>query len=73
MGYQYPSDIVGALVLGPGCVMLFIKIRPLVMLSEHMLRQFQTRMYVVHALMFIFLADAYNVSSGLQGTATGLA
>jgi membrane-associated phospholipid phosphatase len=71
MGYHYPSDIAGALVLGPGCVMLFARIRPLLLLSEHVLRLFQARMYVVHALMFLFLADAYNVFSGLQGISHG--
>ena len=65
-GWHYPSDIVGSLVLGPGCVYLFNKIPYLVTLFERVLRLFEGRMYIVHALLFVFLADAYNLFLGLQ-------
>jgi membrane-associated phospholipid phosphatase len=65
-GWHYPSDIVGSFVLGPGCVYLFNKIPYLVTLFEHVLKLFEGRMYIVHALLFIFLADAYNLFLGLQ-------
>lgn len=65
-GWHYPSDIVGSLILGPACVYLFIKIPYLVPLFERALRLFESRMYIVHALLFIFLADANNLFVGLQ-------
>ena len=66
-GWHYPSDIVGSLVLGPGYVYLFNKIPYFVTLFERALKLFESRMYIVHALLFVFLADAYNLFLGLQG------
>ena len=65
-GWHYPSDIVGGLILGPACVYLFIKIPYVAPLSERALKSFQSRMYIVHALLFVFLADASNLFIGLQ-------
>ena len=65
-GWHYPSDIVGSLILGPGCVYLFNKIPHLVTLFERALRLFENRMYIVHALLFTFLADAYTLFQGSQ-------
>jgi membrane-associated phospholipid phosphatase len=65
-GWHYPSDIVGSMVLGPGCVFLFDKMPYLRMLSERSLMLFEGRMYLVHALLFIFLADAFNLFWSLQ-------
>src|SRR5262245_30145890 len=56
-GWHYPSDIVGSLILGPGCVFLFNSIPYLGRIFERALTLFENRMYVVHALLFIFLAD----------------
>ena len=67
-GWHYPSDIVGSLVLGPGCVYLFNKIPYFATLFERALKLFESRMYIVHALLFVFLADAYNLFLGLQGS-----
>jgi membrane-associated phospholipid phosphatase len=65
-GWHYPSDMVGSLILGPGCVYLFVKIPYLVALLERGLKLFESRMYLVHALMFVFFADANNLFFGLQ-------
>jgi membrane-associated phospholipid phosphatase len=64
--WHYPSDIVGALILGPASVYLFVKIPFLVALFERALKLFESRMYLVHALLFVFLADANNLFFGLQ-------
>jgi membrane-associated phospholipid phosphatase len=68
-GWHYPSDIVGSLVLGPGSVYLFNKIPYLERLFERALKLFEGRMYIVHALLFVFLADAYNLFASLQNIA----
>ena len=65
-GWHYPSDIVGSLVLGPGCVYLFNNIPYLETLFERALKLFEGRIYIVHALLFVFLADAYNLFESLQ-------
>lgn len=65
-GWHYPSDIVGALILGPACVYLFVKVPYLVALFERALKLFEGRMYPVHALLFVFLADTNNLFFGLQ-------
>jgi membrane-associated phospholipid phosphatase len=65
-GWHYPSDIVGSLILGPACVYLFIKIPYIVPLFERALKLFESRMYIVHALLFVFFADANNSFAGLQ-------
>jgi membrane-associated phospholipid phosphatase len=65
-GWHYPSDIVGSLLLGAGCVYLFNKVPIFRTLFEGALRLFEGRMYIVHAIVFVFLADAYNLFIGLQ-------
>ncbi|QIG51847.1 phosphatase PAP2 family protein [Nordella sp. HKS 07] len=65
-GWHYPSDIAGSLVLGPGCVYLCTKILNFGTLFDRVLKLFEGRMYIVHALLFVFLADAYNLFLGLQ-------
>jgi membrane-associated phospholipid phosphatase len=65
-GWHYPSDIVGSLILGPAFVYLFINIPYTVPLFTRALKLFKSRMYIVHALLFFFLADAYNLFQGLR-------
>jgi len=67
MGLHYPSDIAGGLVLGVVCVCLFARIRPLHAFFERMLQRYESRIYIVHAALFLFLADAYGLFAGLQG------
>jgi membrane-associated phospholipid phosphatase len=68
LGIHYPSDILGALVLGPVAVCLFNSIPYLKTLVERALSLFQGRMYLVHSLLFFFLAEAYGLFIGFQGT-----
>jgi PAP2 superfamily protein len=64
--WHYPSDIVGSLVLGPACVFLFNAIPYPRMAFERTLMLFEGRMYIVHALLVIFLMDASNLFLSLQ-------
>jgi membrane-associated phospholipid phosphatase len=65
-GWHYPSDIIGSLILGPGFVLLFDRIPYLRMLFERLLMLFEGCMYLIHALLFVVLADASNLFSSLQ-------
>ena len=66
VGYHYPSDIVGSMILGPGCIYLFTKISSLRTLFERVLTLCENRMYLVNALLFVYLADAFNLFASLQ-------
>jgi undecaprenyl-diphosphatase len=72
LGYHYPSDILGALVLGPGCVYLIAKNRYILMFFDRILNVFQSTEYILNGLFFIFLAEAYDLFPGLQGIVKGL-
>ena len=65
-GWHYPSDIVGSLILGPAVVYLFVNIPYVAPLFKRALKLFESRMYIVHALLFFFLTDAYNLFHGWQ-------
>lgn len=65
-GWHYPSDIIGALFLGAGCVVVFNILPFLEALFERALIFVKPRMYFVHALLFVLLADAFNLFQGLQ-------
>jgi membrane-associated phospholipid phosphatase len=65
-GFHYASDIIGSLVLGPACVFLFADSPHLRGLFERALMWFENRMYVVHALLFVFLAEASDLFLSLQ-------
>jgi membrane-associated phospholipid phosphatase len=71
-GWHYPSDMIGSVILGSGCVYSFNKIPYLRMLFDRTLILFEGRMYVVHALLFIFLAEASNLFLSLQGIGKNL-
>jgi membrane-associated phospholipid phosphatase len=63
-GWHYPTDIVGSLILGLGCVLLaegYLRT-----LLERTLILFERRMYIVHALVFIFLMEAFETFLSLQ-------
>jgi membrane-associated phospholipid phosphatase len=66
-GWHYPSDIFGAMILGSGGVLLFSKIPFLRIQFERTLFWFEGRMYLVHALLFLYLAETYNVDRSVQG------
>ena len=65
-GWHYPSDIIGAAILGSGSVLLFEKTPYLRMLFERLLLKFGGRTYLVHALLFTFLAEASNLFLNLE-------
>ena len=65
-GFHYASDIIGSLVLGSAGVFLFARSPYPRRLFERMLMRFEGRMYVVHALLFVVLAEASNLFLSLQ-------
>jgi len=65
-GSHYPTDIIGSLVLGLACVLLFNTVAYLRTLFERLLILFESRMYIVHALVIIFLMEAFEVFLSLQ-------
>lgn len=65
-GWHYPSDIVGSLFLGMACVLLFNTVLHLRTLFERMLILFESRMYIVHALVVMFLIEASGLFLSLQ-------
>jgi membrane-associated phospholipid phosphatase len=67
LGWHYPSDIAGALILGPACVVLFERSHWLAGRLVRLLLRYQSRPYIVQAGVFLFLADAYWLFQGLQG------
>lgn len=71
-GWHYPSDIAGGLILGVAFVYSFSRIKPLEAAFDCALQRCKPRIYIVHALLFIFLADAFNLFAGLHGLAHGM-
>jgi membrane-associated phospholipid phosphatase len=65
-GFHYPSDIIGSLVLGPVCAFIFTKSPYPRSLFERALMFFEGRMYIVHALLFVFLAEASDLFLSLR-------
>ena len=68
-GFHNPSDIFGAMILGSGGVLLFSKIPFLRMQIERTLVWFEGRMYLVHAPLFVYLAETYNMFRSVEGAA----
>ena len=69
LGYHYPSDILGALVLGPGLVVISSKIGFIQEFCAALVRRFHISIPVRTALMFLFLGEAYNQFLGVLGLA----
>lgn len=65
-GFHYPSDIVGSLMLVSACVFLFVRFPYPRVLFERTLLAFRDHMYVVHALLFAFLAEASTLFQSVQ-------
>jgi membrane-associated phospholipid phosphatase len=68
-GFHYPSDIVAGMILGSGGVLIFNKITFLRMPFERALVWFEGRMYLVHALLFVCLAETSNTFGSVLGAA----
>ena len=67
LGYHYPSDILGALVLGPGLVLISSKMGFIQTFYAAQIRRFHVSTPVRTALMFLFLGEAYNQFLGVLG------
>ena len=65
-GFHYASDIIGSLVLGSACVFIFAGSPYPRRLFDRTLMLFEGRMYIVHALFFVFLAEASNLFLSLE-------
>jgi undecaprenyl-diphosphatase len=65
-GFHYASDIIGSLVLGSGSVFILAGSSYPRHLFERTLMWFEGRMYIVHALLFVFVAEAFNLFLSLQ-------
>jgi undecaprenyl-diphosphatase len=68
LGWHYPSDIAGALVLGPGSIFLCYGICHFIPRIPQVLLRVDLRARWVNALFFVFLADAYNLFPGLRAS-----
>ncbi|WP_412772945.1 phosphatase PAP2 family protein [Nitrobacter sp.] len=66
VGLHYPSDVIGAFVLGLASVFIFTGFSYPKGLFRRLLAWFEGRMYIVHALLFIFLAEAFDLFPSLQ-------
>jgi len=65
LGYHYPTDIIGSLVLGPGLVLIASRMRVLQTYCTVQIRRFHISTPVLTAVMFLFLGDAYNEFLGI--------
>jgi membrane-associated phospholipid phosphatase len=71
-GWHYPSDMFGGMILGSGGVLFFSKVPFFQMQIERTLVWFEGRMYLVHALLFVYLAETYNMFRSVEVAATFL-
>jgi membrane-associated phospholipid phosphatase len=71
-GFHYPSDIIGSVVLGPACVFIFAQSPYPRRLFERALTFFEGRMYIVHALLVVFLTETSNLFLSLEALGKGL-
>jgi undecaprenyl-diphosphatase len=72
IGWHYPSDIAGSLVIAPSVVLLICKPALIRNIIEKLLTRYQEKMPLFNALLMFFLADAYNLFPGLRGIAETL-
>lgn len=72
VGWHYPSDIAGGIILGCLSVYLLTRMRPLTDFLERELQLCERRMYIVHAALFVFLADAFSLFGGIRAIIAGL-
>jgi undecaprenyl-diphosphatase len=67
LGWHYPSDIAGGIILGVAFVYLFTRFQTIETVFERWLQLCERRIYIVHALLFLFLADAFSLFAGVRG------
>ncbi|RXK84546.1 phosphatase PAP2 family protein [Chlorobaculum sp. 24CR] len=66
LGWHYPSDIFGSLVIAPAVVLLFDKTAMIRGKIQALLESSQNRMAVINAVLALFIAEAYNLFPGLR-------
>lgn len=71
LGWHYPSDVLAGIALGVLLVYLASRARFLQTALQRLLERFDKQAYIVHAALFLFLADAYSFFPGLQGFVRG--
>jgi membrane-associated phospholipid phosphatase len=67
LGWHYPSDVLGSLLIAPVIVILFMKWQFLLKLATRLLTSMASKTHIVNAILVLFLADAYNLFPGLRG------
>lgn len=67
MGWHYPSDILGGFCLGIICVLVLWSMRSVTVRVDRLLLLCEPRIYIVDAVLFMFLADAYSMFAGIHG------
>jgi membrane-associated phospholipid phosphatase len=72
LGWHYPSDVLAGIFLGALTVVLVSRIRIPDAVFERILNRMDGRIYIVHACLFLYLADAYSFFPGLQGIMRGI-
>jgi undecaprenyl-diphosphatase len=66
LGWHYPSDILGSLVIAPIVVLLFDNPAIIRGRIETLLESSQNRLNIISAALMIFIAEAYNLFPGLR-------
>ncbi|NTW54733.1 MAG: phosphatase PAP2 family protein [Chlorobaculum sp.] len=66
LGWHYPSDILGSLLIAPAIVYLFSKPAFIRNGVEKALTALQEKMHIVNTLLVLFLAETYNLFPGLR-------
>ncbi len=72
LGWHYPSDVLAGIVLGISTVYLTSRIRIVQAGFQQILTRLDGRIYIAHACLFLYLADAYSFFPGLQGILRGV-
>lgn len=67
IGWHYPSDILGSLLIAPVIVVLIARPPFFRKLVERGLIALEERTHIVNALLVVFLADAWHLFPGLRG------
>lgn len=72
LGWHYPSDVLAGILLGTMVVYLMSMIKIPDAAFQRILTRMDGRIYIVHACLFLYLADAYSFFPGLQGIMRGI-
>jgi undecaprenyl-diphosphatase len=67
LGFHSPIDVIAGIAWGAGVVYLFVHLRPLVLFAKHGLERSNARLPWIHALLVLFIADAYTLFLASRG------